>query len=117
MDSIIENIEQNDSLKKYINLSVEYFLKHQELMNSLASVKPISLNKNEEESSKPFNTPTILGSVESGDEVANNFETMYNESERVYNKDYSTGEYCHEQSFKWGFQEGFDFAMKLIKGE
>lgn len=63
----------------------------------------------------------ILGCVENGDknlfEVANDFETMYNESERVYNKDYSTGEYCHEQSFKWGFQEGFDFAMKLIKGE
>ena len=63
----------------------------------------------------------ILGCVESGDkklfEAANDFETMYNESERVYNKDYSTGEYCHEQSFKWGFQEGFDFAMKLIKGE
>ena len=63
----------------------------------------------------------ILGCVENGDknlfEVANDFETMYNESERVYNKDYSTGEYCHEQSFKWGFQEGFDFAMKLIKVE
>ena len=63
----------------------------------------------------------ILGCVENGDknlfEVANDFETMYNETERVYNKEYSTGEYCHEQSFKWGFQEGFDFAMKLIKGE
>ena len=31
--------------------------------------------------------------------------------------EYSTGEYCHEQSFKWGFQEGFEYAMKLIKGE
>ena len=63
----------------------------------------------------------ILGCVENGDKnlfvVANDFETMYNETERVYNKEYSTGEYCHEQSFKWGFQEGFDFAMKLIKGE
>ena len=62
----------------------------------------------------------ILGCVENGDknlfEIANDFETMYNESERVYNEEYSTGEYCHEQSFKWGFQEGFDFAMKLIKG-
>lgn len=147
MDSIIENIEQNaakydnnkenfkerflevsnkcndlyklnnDSLKKHIDLSVEYFLKHQELMDILESIKPISLNKNEEESSKPFNTPKISGCVESVDEVPNNFEIMYNESERVYNQDYSTGEYCHEQSFKWGFQEGFDFAMKLIKGE
>lgn len=63
----------------------------------------------------------ILGCVENGGknlfEIANDFETMYNESERVYNEEYSTGEYCHEQSFKWGFQEGFDFAMKLIKVE
>ena len=63
----------------------------------------------------------IIGCVESGDkklfETANDFETMYNESERIYNEEYSTGEYCHEQSFKWGFQEGFEYAMKLIKGE
>ena len=39
----------NDSWKKYLNLSVECFKKHQELMDSLASVKPITLNKNEEE--------------------------------------------------------------------
>lgn len=50
-------------------------------------------------------------------EFTDEFEAMYNESERIYNEEYSTGEYCHEQSFKWGFQEGFDFAMRLIKGE
>lgn len=37
----------NESLKKYIDLSVECFKKHQELMDSLESVKPIQLNKNE----------------------------------------------------------------------
>ena len=37
----------NDSLKKYIDLSVKCFKKHQELMDSLVSVKPIQLNKNE----------------------------------------------------------------------
>ena len=37
----------NDSLKKYIDISVECFKKHQELMDSLVSVKPITLNKNE----------------------------------------------------------------------
>lgn len=37
----------NDSWKKYIDISVECFKKHQELMDSLASVKPITLNKNE----------------------------------------------------------------------
>ena len=24
----------------------------------------------------------------------------------IYNKEYSKGEYCHETSFKWGFEEG-----------
>lgn len=42
------------------------------------------------------------------------FEAMYNESERIYNEEYSTGEFCHEQSFKWGFQEGFDFAKRVM---
>ena len=37
----------NDSWKKYLDLSVECFKKHQELMDSLESVKPIQLNKNE----------------------------------------------------------------------
>lgn len=37
----------NDSWKKYLDLSVECFKKHQELMDSLESVKPIPLNKNE----------------------------------------------------------------------
>ena len=41
------------------------------------------------------------------------FEAMYEKSEEIYNEEYSKGEYCHEQSFKWGFQEGFDYAMNL----
>lgn len=43
----VSNKLNNDSLKKYIDLSVECFKKHQELMDSLESVKPIILNKNE----------------------------------------------------------------------
>ena len=39
----------NDSRKKYIDISVECFKKHQELMDSLASVKPIILNTNDKE--------------------------------------------------------------------
>ena len=42
------------------------------------------------------------------------FEAMYNESERIYNEEYSTGEFCHKQSFKWGFQEGFQFSNKKM---
>lgn len=37
----------NDSWKKYVDLSIECFKKHQELMDSLESIKPIPLNKNE----------------------------------------------------------------------
>ena len=47
-------------------------------------------------------------------EFTDEFEAMYNESERIYNEEYSTGEYCHEQSFKWGFQEGFQFSNKKM---
>lgn len=47
-------------------------------------------------------------------ETTDEFEAMYDESERIYNEEYSTGEFCHEQSFKWGFQEGFDFAKKVM---
>lgn len=39
----------NNSLKKYIDISVVCFKKHQELMDRLVSVKPMLLNKNEEE--------------------------------------------------------------------
>ena len=42
------------------------------------------------------------------------FSEMYEQSEKIYNTDYNKGEYCHEQSFKWGFQEGTEFAKKLF---
>lgn len=35
---------------------------------------------------------------------------MYTTASEEYKKNYSTGEYCHEQSFLWGFQEGFEFS-------
>ena len=39
-----------------------------------------------------------------------NFDDMYIASEEEYNNNYSHGEYCHEQSFKWGFQEGVNYC-------
>lgn len=42
------------------------------------------------------------------------FEQMYNESQRVYDKEYAHGEVCHEQSFKWGFQEGSQYTEREI---
>ncbi len=43
---------------------------------------------------------------------ADRYIAMLNKADKVYQKDYSTGEYCHEQSFKWGFQEGYEHAEK-----
>jgi hypothetical protein len=43
---------------------------------------------------------------------ADRYIAMLNKADEIYQKDYSTGEYCHEQSFKWGFQEGCELAEK-----
>ena len=37
-------------------------------------------------------------------------EQMHAAASEEYENNYSTGEYCHEQSFLWGFQEGFELA-------
>ena len=37
-------------------------------------------------------------------------EQMYIAASEEYKNNYSTGEYCHEQSFLWGFQEGVEFS-------
>ena len=50
-------------------------------------------------------------------EEPDDFEKMYMESEKRYEEEYSKGEYCHEQSFKWGFQEGYDYAHENEKLE
>lgn len=36
-------------------------------------------------------------------------------AEEVYNEEYSHGEYCHKQSFLWGFQEAFNALTALYK--
>ena len=37
-------------------------------------------------------------------------EQMHAAASEEYKNNYSTGEYCHEQSFLWGFQEGVKLA-------
>lgn len=37
-------------------------------------------------------------------------EQMHIAASEEYKNNYSTGEYCHEQSFLWGFQEGVELA-------
>ena len=45
---------------------------------------------------------------------ADRYIAMLNKADEIYQKDYSTGEYCHEQSFKWGFQEGYEATEKNL---
>ena len=40
-------------------------------------------------------------------------KAFYAADETYHNGIYDTGEYCHEQSFKWGFQEGVDWLLEL----
>ena len=40
---------------------------------------------------------------------------MHEACEKEWVENYSHGEYCHEQSFRWGFQEGTEFAENEIK--
>lgn len=41
---------------------------------------------------------------------ADNYQRYINLAHDKYDEEYSTGEYCHEQSFVWGYQEGYDQA-------
>lgn len=45
---------------------------------------------------------------------ADRYIAMLNKADKIYRKEYSIGEYCHKQSFKWGFQEGYEQAEKDI---
>lgn len=38
--------------------------------------------------------------------------TIDDACDKRYSEEYADGEYCHEQSFKWGFQEGVDWLEK-----
>ena len=37
-----------------------------------------------------------------------------NASNSEYEQNYSQGQYCHEQSFIWGFEEGIEWVEKEI---
>ena len=41
--------------------------------------------------------------------------TIDDACDKRYSEEYSHGEYCHEQSFRWGFQEGVDWLEKQSK--
>jgi len=38
--------------------------------------------------------------------------TIDDACDKRYSEEYTQGEYCHKQSFKWGFQEGVDWLEK-----
>ncbi len=42
---------------------------------------------------------------------------MFEEIDNVYESDYKQedGEFVHYQSFSWGFQEGVNYCLRLIR--
>ena len=52
-------------------------------------------------------------------EIITEYEEGLLKAEEIYNEDYNPNtsddyQYCHEQSFKWGFQEGCDWKKKQM---
>ena len=43
------------------------------------------------------------------------YEKIMEKADEVFEKDYSTGQFCHKQSFIWGFQEGADCVLEAIQ--
>ena len=45
------------------------------------------------------------------------YDKMFDEIDNVFESDYKNedGGYVHEQSFSWGFQEGVNYCLKLLK--
>lgn len=39
---------------------------------------------------------------------------MHQAADDIYEKDYSEGDHCHQQSFKWGFQEGVEWKTEKL---
>lgn len=42
-------------------------------------------------------------------------EQMNDACDKEYKENYSHGGYCHEQSFRFGYQEGVEYAEKQVK--
>ena len=45
------------------------------------------------------------------------YDKMFDEIDNVFESDYKNedGEFIHYQSFSWGFQEGLNYCLKLLK--
>lgn len=41
-------------------------------------------------------------------------EQMNEACDNEYKENYAQGGYCHEQSFRFGFQEGIEFAERML---
>ena len=51
----------------------------------------------------------VTPQTRTGDEWVNMIDDA---CDKRYSEEYARGEYCHEQSFKWGFQEGVEWLEK-----
>jgi len=71
----------------------------------------------EQESRRITSAETKEALYDKPDNHTYSFEDMYEASKQCYDSKYNKDEYCHEQSFKWGFQEGAEWREEKVKQE
>ena len=71
----------------------------------------------EQESRRITSAETKEALYDKPDNHTYSFEDMYEASKQCYDSKYNKDEYCHEQSFKWGFQEGAEWREEKAKQE
>jgi len=73
-----------------------------------ADKKELSKIKDESALNEEQSTPQIRTGIEW-------VNTIDDACDKRYSEEYAHGEYCHEQSFKWGFQEGVEWLEEQDK--
>ena len=95
-------------LEKQGNANKEYWRGYREGKQEIL-YKYAELEKQEQNPQITTSTEAKEALYDKPDNHTYSFEDMYEASKQCYDSKYNKDEYCHEQSFKWGFQEGAEW--------
>jgi hypothetical protein len=95
-------------LEKQGNANKEYWRGYREGKQEIL-YKYAELEKQEQNPQIATSTEAKEALYDKLDNHTYSFEDMYEASKQCYDSKYNKDEYCHEQSFKWGFQEGAEW--------
>ena len=100
----------NENKDKYgdVNFFIEEMSKFCGEIMTIKHISEVSYIMEESDIAYGWTDEMIEGLVE---------EEVFIKANDIYNEEYSKGEYCHEQSFKWGFQEGYNYSHENDKLE